>query len=81
MGLKTRLSNIINRYGFTKQGFSLCCELVLRHDAQLCFQAGCTGAVLNFALFLFGIQFEILSSGKYVYWASGIECMRRCPLR
>lgn len=72
MDLKTRLSNIINRYGFTKQEFSLCYELVLRHDAQLCFQAGCTGAVLNFALFLCGIQFEILSSGKYVYLASSI---------
>ena len=74
MDLKTRLSDIFNRYGFTKQEFSLCYLLVLRHDAQLCFLAGCTGAALNFVLFLCSIQFGILASGKYVYLASGLLC-------
>ena len=72
MGLKTRLSDIFNRYGFTKQAFSLCYESVLLHDARLCFQAGCTGALLNVVLFLCATQFGILSSGKYVYLASCI---------
>ena len=72
MGLKTRLSDIFNRYGFTKQAFSLCYESVLLHDARLCFQAGCTGARLNVVLFLCATQFGILSSGKYVYLASCI---------
>ena len=72
MGLKTRLSDIFNRYGFTKQAFSLCYESVLLHDARLCFQAGCTGALLNVLLFLCATQFGILSSGKYVYLASCI---------
>ena len=38
MDLKTRLSDIVNRYGFTKQEFSLCSESVLLHDARLCSQ-------------------------------------------
>ena len=72
MDLKTRLSDIVNRYGFTKQEFSLCSESVLLHDARLCFQAGCTGYLLNVVLFLCATQFGILSSGKYVYLASCI---------
>ena len=67
MDLKTRLSDIVNRYGFTKQEFSLCSESVLLHDARLCFQAGCTGYLLNVMLFLCATQF-----GKYVYLASCI---------
>ena len=70
MDLKTRLSDIVNRYGFTKQEFSLCSESVLLHDARLCFQAGCTGYLLNVMLFLCATQFWILSGGKYVYLAS-----------
>ena len=67
MDLKTRLSDIVNRYGFTKQEFS-----VLLHDARLCFQAGCTGYLLNVVLFLCATPFGILSGGKYVYLASCI---------
>ena len=68
MDLKTRLSDIVNRYGFTKQEFSLCSE----SDARLCFQAGCTGYLLNVVLFLCATPFGILSGGKYVYLASCI---------
>ena len=70
--LKTRLSDIVNRYGFTKQEFSLCSESVLLHDARLCFQAECTGYLLNIVLFLCATPFGILSGGKYVYLASCI---------
>ena len=49
---------------------ALCCKLL--HDARLCFQAGCTGYLLNVVLFLCATPFGILSGGKYVYLASCI---------